>query len=272
MLPPMKSLLPLLLIALVSTEFGFETATADEPSNVTEFKPDQTQLPVKPPADAIVLFDGGATVEFVSKLGEPIDWPLVDGTLESAGGQKANHIVSTWHFRDADIHAEFLLPETGTGNSGLYIHGNYEMQILHSLDMKRLGQSDMGAIYGFNKPLVNAGRDRGVWQVYDIRYRAPRRDSNGEITEKGSITAWLNGEKVQDNFEFGEPRSVYHPYRSGTTDYLKGIWKKQIATTTGPLFLQDHGHPVRFRNVWIRPLDDHAHRFTSDVAQEPPAR
>lgn len=259
----MKSLLPLLLlIAFSSTEFLIaQHATADEPAKEEEFKPDQAQLPAKPPADAIVLFNGDAKVEFVNKLGEAIDWPVVDKTLESTGGQKANHIVSKWHFRDADIHAEFMLPETGTGNSGLYIHGNYEMQIIHSADKKRLGDGDLGAIYGFSKPLVNAARDRGVWQVYDIRYRAPRRDEEGKITEQGTITAWLNGQKVQDSASFGEPRSAYHPYRSGTTDYLKAIWKKQTATSTGPLFLQDHGNPVRFRNVWIRPLDDHAYRY-----------
>lgn len=260
----MKRLTPLLLFFFVLAGIIVpERANADDQKEGHEFTPDQSQLPVKPPADAIVLFDGGDTVEFVSKFDTPIDWPLVDGTLESCGGQKANHIVSKWHFRDADIHAEFMLPETGSGNSGLYIHGNYEMQILHT-NKKRLGDSDPGAIYGFNKPLVNAAKDRGEWQVYDIRYRAPRRDSEGKITEQGSITAWLNGHKVQDSFRFGEPRSVYHPYRSGTTDYLKEIWKKQIETTTGPLFLQDHGSPVRFRNVWIRPLDDHAHRYQSN--------
>lgn len=251
---------PLLIVVMSASFFLTEGIIADEPTIEAEFKPNQTHLPVKPPTDAIVLFDGGETVEFVGKLGKPIDWPLDDGTLISSGDQRANHIVSTWHFRDADIHAEFMLPETGTGNSGLYIHGNYEMQIIHSADKKKLGQSDMGAIYGFSKPLVNAARDRGEWQVYDIRYRAPRRDAKGKITQKGTITAWLNGQKVQDSFEFGEPRSVYHPYRSGTTDYLKAIWKKQIETSTGPLFLQDHGNPVRFRNVWIRPLDEHAYR------------
>ena len=258
----MKSLPTLLLLLILSAAFlAAENAVADEPSQEQEFKPDQTQLPVKPPADAIVLFDGGAKVEFVSKHGKSIDWPLVDGTLESFRSQKANHIVSKWHFRDADIHAEFMLPEKGSGNSGLYIHGNYEMQIIHSADKKRLGDGDLGALYGFSKPLVNAARDRGVWQVYDIRYRAPRRDANGDITEQGTITAWLNGQKVQDAASFGEPRSAYHPYRSGTTDYLQAIWKKQKATSTGPLFLQDHGNPVRFRNVWIRPLDDHAYQY-----------
>jgi hypothetical protein len=94
--------------------------------------------------------------------------------------------------------------------------------------------------------------------VYDIRYRAPRRDAEGQIAEEGSITAWLNGVKVQDNAKFGEPRSKYHPYRYGTTPYLQAIWQQQQKTGVGPVFLQDHDSPVRFRNVWVRPLDDRA--------------
>ena len=99
---------------------------------------------------------------------------------------------------------------------------------------------------------------QGVWQVYDIRYRAPRRDEKGMIIKKGSITAWLNGKKVQDGATFGEPKSVYHPFRHGTTPYLKKIWQRQKKTMTGPVFLQDHNSAVRFRNVWVRPLDDRA--------------
>lgn len=112
--------------------------------------------------------------------------------------------------------------------------------------------------YGFAPPLVNASRKPGEWQVYDIRYRAPRRDTTGAIVEEGSVTAWLNGQKVQDNTTFGEPRSKYHPYRYGTTPYLQTIWTTQKQTSVGPVFLQDHDSPVRFRNIWIRPRDDHA--------------
>ena len=74
-------------------------------------------------------------------------------------------------------------------------------------------------------------------EFYDIRYRAPRRDRNGQIAEEGTVTAWLNGMKVQDNSTFGEPRSKYHPYRHGTTPYLQEIWQRQQKTMTGPLFL-----------------------------------
>jgi len=225
------------------------------------FAPQQDNLPVPPPKDAIVLFDGKATNLMLSKEGESVDWPIEDGVLVSTRGQtRSNHIVSKLHFRDADIHAEFMLPEKGAGNSGVYIHGNYELQIFNSSgkDPTKLNQGDAGAIYGFAKPLAQACRKPGEWQVVDIRYRAPRRDENGAIVEEGSITAYLNGVKVQDDARFGEPRSVYHPYRYKTTPYLTAIWERQKRTGIGPVFLQDHDAPVRFRNVWVQPLDDDA--------------
>lgn len=236
-----------------------------------DFQPDQAQLPVEPPADAIVLFDGQADTKFVGKHGAAIDWPIEAGVLvstRSPGGKavRSNHLVSTLHFRDADLHVEFMLPEGGTGNSGIYIHGNYEVQIIDSFGKEKLSQQEAGAVYGFAGPLVNACRERGQWQVYDIRYRAPRRDDEGKITKQGSITAWLNGQQVQQDLEIGEPRSVYHPYRHGSTEYLQQIWKQQLKTSTGPVFLQDHDNPVRFRNVWVRPLDDKAFFYTGQPA------
>jgi hypothetical protein len=223
------------------------------------FLPDQTVLPVAPPAKAIVLLDGKGTNQFLSMAGTPTDWPIDDGVLQSSRGTgRTNHVVSQVHFRDADIHAEFMLPAKGSGNSGLYIHGNYELQIINSGGDSKPGMNDMGALYGFSKPLVNASRPPGQWQVYDVRYRAPRRNSAGEISNDGILTAWLNGKLVHDGTTFGEPRSTYHPFRYGTTPYLQKIWLQQKRTMTGPLFLQDHDNPVRFRNVWICPLDEHA--------------
>ena len=119
----------------------------------------------------------------------------------------------------------------------------------------------MGSLYGFARPKVNAALPPGEWQVYDIRYQAPRRNENGEIVKKGQITAWLNGKLVQDKTEFGEPRSIYHPFRHGKTPYLESIYKKQKATSVGPVFLQDHNSPIKFRNVWLRPLDDKAFEY-----------
>lgn len=228
-----------------------------------EFLPDQSKLPAKPPEDAIILFDGSDEQKFVSMDGSEIDWQIDSGELVSTKAIKprrarSNHILSQVHFRDADLHVEFLLPETGAGNSGIYIHGHYELQIIASHAKKNVTQQDAGAVYGFGPPQVNACRPRGEWQVYDIRYRAPRRDSDGKITAAGSITAWLNGQLVQKDLEVGEPRSSYHPFRYGRTDYLSKIEEQLLKTSTGPVFLQDHDSPVRFRNVWLRPLDNKA--------------
>ena len=229
-----------------------------------DFRPDQSKLPAPIPADAIVLFDGtnakgGSDHLFVSMSGEAPNWPIEDGALVST--QKpgnVNHLCSRLHFRDADIHVEFLLPEKGAGNSGIYLHGNFELQIINSHQAKNLTQQEMGALYGFAPPLVNAARPPGEWQVYDIRFQAPRRNAAGKVETPGSIIAWLNGQLVQNGTTFEEPRSSFHPYRHGVTDYLKAIYPQQKATAIGPLFLQDHNSPIRFRNVWVRPLDNAA--------------
>ncbi|MDA1250372.1 MAG: DUF1080 domain-containing protein [Planctomycetota bacterium] len=237
------------------------------PAQDAEFAPKQGSLPVPPPAGATVLFDGEKTNLFLSMKGEAIDWPIEGGCLVSSRGKgRTNHLVSRFHFRDADIHVEFMIAPTGSGNSGIYIHGNYEMQIFNSFGKEKPGKDDQGALYGFAPPLVNAARKPGEWQVYDIRYRAPRRDESEKIIEEGSITAWLNGQLVQKETRFGEPRSTYHPFRYGTTPYLQEIWKTQKKTMVGPVFLQDHNSPTKFRNIWVRALDDHA-RLYKTVAE-----
>ena len=231
------------------------------------FEPKQDKLPAPVPPGATVLLGDGPKTNFLSKTGQEMDWPIEKGELVSSrGGKNSNHVVSSFHFRDAVIHVEFLLPPSGSGNSGVYIHGNYELQIIGSHGKADVTQKDMGAVYGFAKPLVNAARKRGEWQVYDILYEAPRRDDKQKIVKPGSITAWLNGQLVQKNTRVGEPRSVYHPYRHETTGYLKAIFQKQKNTMTGPVFLQDHGHAVRFRNVWVLPLDDRAGVYKATAA------
>lgn len=229
-----------------------------------DFQPNQSEMQLPPPEGAIALLDSD-TNEFLSKTGDEINWPLEEGVLTSTRGEgRSNHIVSKLHFRDADIHVEFNLPKKGSGNSGIYIHGNYELQIINSTGKEKLDQGDIGAVYGFAAAKVNAGKAPGEWQVYDIRYRAPRRDESGKIVEEGTITAWLNGQKVQEGTKLGDPRSKYHPYRYNTTDYLKTIREKQKQTSVGPVFLQDHDNAVQFRNVWVKPLDEEAFVYQSD--------
>jgi len=224
-----------------------------------EFKPDQAKLPVPPPKGATALLDHQGKHLFLSMAGEKIDWPIEDGVIVSTSNRKnQNHIVSQLHFKDADIHVEFLLPEKGAANSGVYIHGHYEIQILNSFGKAKVTQEDAGAVYGFAAPLENACRKPGEWQVFDIRYRAPRRDAAGKIVENGRVTVWFNGKKVQDNTEFGEPKSTFHPFRYGNTPYLDKVRDRQKQTMTGPVFLQDHGSPVKFRNVWVLPAEEPA--------------
>ena len=223
-----------------------------------DFKPDQSKLPVPAPKGATVLLDEKGNHSFLSMVGGTIDWPVTDGVIVPKARKNRNHVVSKLHFKDADIHVEFLLPEKGPGNSGVYIHGNYEIQILNSFGKEKVTQDDAGALYGFSPPRENACRKPGEWQVFDIRYRAPRRDVAGKITENGVVTVWFNGKKVLDGTQFGEPKSPFHPFRFGNTPYLDKIRDRQKKTMTGPVFLQDHGNPVKFRNIWILPADDHA--------------
>ena len=118
------------LFTLIVLTANVALAEKDVEKEAAKFAPDQSTLPAKPPKGAIVLFDGKETSHFLSMEGGKINWPVEDGALVSTRkGGNTNHIVSKLHFRDADIHVEFMLPAKGSGNSGIYIHGNYELQI-----------------------------------------------------------------------------------------------------------------------------------------------
>lgn len=232
---------------------------APEPDGYPAFAPVQTPLPVPPPAGAIVLVGADAATTaaaaFTSMAGGPIDWRAEgDMLVVTQSNKHANHIVSKELFRDADIHAEFMVSPQAKGNSGLYLHGHYEMQIYDSFGVSPATEQDEGSLYRFAKPIVNAALPAGEWQVYDIRFIAPRRDAEGAIVRPGRVTAWLNGRMVQNGLTFTEPRSPYVPYKHGVTDHLRAIERRLLATGEGPLFLQDHGSPTRYRNVWIKPL------------------
>jgi|GEM_PF-439900 len=233
----------------------FERLEADR------FLPSQDPIPVPVPADAIALLVDQGTNLFLGRNGGPVDWAIENGVATSTpNGQHANHIVSDIHFQDAEIHVEFLIPAETAGNSGIYLHGSYELQILNSWGKEAVTEQDVGSLYGFAAPLVNAARPPDEWQVLDIRYRATRRDETGKISEEGEVSAWLNGQLVQNKTRFGEPKSGFRPFIYRTTDYVRSLAEQYRKTQTGPLFLQDHGNPVQFRNVWIRPLDDKAFR------------
>ncbi|MBQ2819974.1 MAG: DUF1080 domain-containing protein [Thermoguttaceae bacterium] len=212
------------------------------------------------PKDGILLFgrnaDGKLVNRFIDKNGKPANWKVENDELISTAENPSNHIHSDCDFRDAIIHAEFKLPEKGSGNSGLYVHGLYEMQILNSANARDVNILEAGAFYRFFPPRTTAGLSGGTWQSYDIIYRAPRRDESGKIIEKGQMTAWLNGILVQDKVEFEEARSQWHPMRRQNTNLIREKWEIQKKTGYAPLFLQDHGEPTRFRNIWIKPIEE----------------
>ncbi len=239
--------------AIVLATFAQTNSTLEMPISIVK------TTPGKPPSDAIVLFDGGTSDAFVGVDGKACSWPVKDGVMTVGAG----FIVSKLHFRDAQIHAEFSVPENGHGNSGLYIHGHYEMQISNTAGSTAPSKELIGSLYRYELPLVNAGRPAGEWQSYDVIYRAPRY-KDGKIVEPGSITSILNGVLVQNSVSFTEPRSPYTPYVYHSTPYTARILESLKRTEAGPLYLQDHQSPVRYRSVWIRPLDDKSSTFSAD--------
>jgi type 1 glutamine amidotransferase len=200
--------------------------------------------PVPAPQGAVQLLGEGAATAWTTSLSGELDWLLADGVLTVAPG--TGNTVSRRRFGDALIHLEFSPSEHGPevtgqarGNSGLYIHGNYELQVLDSHGLAAPGAGDCGAIYGVSAPLTpDAYRPAGEWSSYDVEFTAPRFDADGNKVANARITAWLNGRLVQDDVEVPGP----------TTAALYG---DEMAE--GPLMLQDHGNPVRYRNLWVLP-------------------
>jgi hypothetical protein len=220
------------------------------------------------PSDAAVIFDGHSTDRLVAADGGPCNWPVEGGALicDPSVQVRQQGLWTKFHFRDAQIHAEFMIPARDpklaeTGNSGLYLHGLFELQIIDSFDTPMSSMTLTGSLYGFRPPLVNAARPRGQWQTFDIVYRAPRRDAKGEPIEPGSVTALLNGVLVQNGTTFLRHVSPWTPLYYRTTPYAVKIRDSLLATECGPLQLQNHESPVRFRNIWIRPLDHKAFLF-----------
>ncbi|MCA9260711.1 MAG: DUF1080 domain-containing protein [Planctomycetales bacterium] len=205
------------------------------------------------PPDAIVLWDGGALCRFVSANGEPLNWKRVDEKLISTpNGRRSNNAISDVMFEDAEIHLEFQLPKSGSGNSGVFIHGVYELQILGSEGKDSVEASDMGGLYSIAAPLCNAAAPREEWQAYDIRFVAPRRDAQGSLIKAGAMTVRLNGVLIHQATPLGDRESRYNPYRYDATEYMRELERRQLATGEGSLMLQDHDEPIAFRNIWLR--------------------
>ena len=194
------------------------------------------------PKDAVVLFDGKDLSQWASTDdNKPAPWKVENGYMQAQSGD----IRSKQLFSDCQIHVEFWLPklaDSGHGrvNSGVFFNDfTYEVQILDSYGVEKPGVGDVGAIYSITPPLVIASRPLEQWQAFDIVFRAPRFDAAGKKTENARATVLLNGVLVQNNAEF----------TSATPDH-----NAPEPAGPGPIRLQDHGFPVRFRNIWVRPL------------------
>ena len=192
------------------------------------------------PSDAVVLFDGTDLSEWIGADGGPANWVVAGGAMTvNKGG-----IVTKKTFGDMQLHLEFCSPAPprgegqDRGNSGVYIHGNYEVQILDSYINETYIDGMCGAVYKLSPPLVNASRPPGLWQVYDIIFRAPGFGSQGKVIKKATVTVLHNGVLIQDHVE------VMPTGGSTGSD----------ETSRGPINLQDHNHPVKFRNIWVREL------------------
>jgi hypothetical protein len=193
-----------------------------------------------PPSDAIVLFDG----KDMSHWTDADKWQIQDGCAISGG----NDVRSKQAFGDCQLHIEWASPEKvegsgqGRGNSGVFMMGLYEVQVLDSYQNPTYFDGQAASIYKQHPPLVNACRKPGQWQSYDIIFEAPRFDKHRKLTRPAFVTVLHNGVVVQNHFQIqGETAWDQAPKYSAHAAKL-------------PIQLQYHGNPVRFRNIWVREL------------------
>lgn len=199
-----------------------------------------------PPSDAIVLFDGKDLSRWRGQSGSPARWTVRDGYVEVAPG--AGDITTTEAFGDVQLHIEWATPAVPKGegqergNSGVFLMEQYEIQVLDSYANKTYFHGQAGSVYKQHAPLVNASRKPGEWQTYDIVFHAPRFDEQGKVIDRARVTVLHNGVLIQNNSEiygitYNDRPALYIPHEPRL-----------------PIRLQDHGNPVRYRNIWIRRL------------------
>lgn len=198
------------------------------------------------PADAVVLFNGKDLEEWQAKDGKPAKWKLEGDAMTVVKG--AGDIKTRKSFGDCQLHIEWRTPAElkgegqGRGNSGIFLMGRYELQVLDSYNNRTYSNGQAASIYKQLPPLVNASRKPGEWQTYDIIFTAPQFNKDSSIKSQARITVLHNGVLVQNNV------SIW-----GATQYI-GIATNDLHSEKAPLVLQDHGDAVSFRNIWIREL------------------
>jgi hypothetical protein len=225
--------------------------TRPQPPVVTPGTFSTQDAPGQPPSDAIVLFNGTDLSKWQSTKGEPSGWKLENGTMivppaKTPGG---GDIVTKDSFGDMQLHVEWSAPtevkgsSQGRGNSGIFLMGRYELQVLDSYNNPSYADGGAASIYGQYPPLANAMRKPGEWQVYDVIWTAPR-FKDGKLESPAYITVLHNGVLVQN-----------HRAYLGPTAH-KSFPQYKPHDATGPIRLQNHGNPVRYRNIWVRPLQN----------------
>jgi hypothetical protein len=214
--------------------------TTFKPAHPDDLKDAPSTLP---PSGAVILFDGKSLAAWTKKDGKsPIAWTLVDGAMEGVKGH--GDIITKEQFGGSfTLHVEFRVPYEpknsgqGRGNSGVYVQGRYEVQVLDSYGLKS-GKNDCAAIYDLVPPKVNACKAPTVWQSYDIEFTSPK-FVDGKKVEPAIISVVHNGVLVHDKVKIDSDNT-----RAG----MGGDPSKP-----GPILLQDHGHPVQYRNIWLLP-------------------
>jgi hypothetical protein len=202
---------------------------------------------VPPPSDAVVLFDGKDLAGWTDAKGQPARWKVENGFMEVV--PKTGDIRTAKGFGDCQLHIEWMAPSPakGTdqdrGNSGVFLMGLYEVQVLDCYGNTTYADGMTAAIYGQYPPLVNACRPPGEWQAYDIVFRRPRFDTDGKLLAPARMTVLHNGILVHDCDVLTGPTA--HKARPPYAMHADRL----------PISLQDHGHPVRFRAIWLRELE-----------------
>jgi hypothetical protein len=198
------------------------------------------------PKDAVVLFDGKDLTGWTTLDGKPPEWKVEDGYLEVVPGKGDIRTEKTFG-PDFKLHVEFWLPlmadakGQARANSGVYLQGRYEIQVLDSYMNETYADGVCGALYGIIAPSKNANKPPEQWQTYDITFHAPRVDAEGKVTAKGHLTVVQNGETIIDN---------------GAFDKVTGGALDEKLGEAGPIRLQDHGCRVRYRNIWLQPIPE----------------
>ena len=205
------------------------------------------ETPANAPSDAIVLFDGTNLNEWTNGKGEPAEWVVADGCVTVKKG--TGTMKTKRQFSDYQLHIEWRTPaevvgeSQGRGNSGIFMQGIYEVQVLDNFNNRTYRNGQAGSIYKQHPPLVNVCKAPGVWQTYDIIYTAPRFNEDGTYFTPPTVTVLQNGVLVQNNVKM-----------RGPTEYI-GIPEYTVKKHgPGSIELQDHGNPVSYRNIWIREL------------------